>query len=95
MAALFQADEPEYGFFDGFANGEEAVVLQEGGFFGGEARGDGVAFDFGENNAVEGGVESVVLRGGGGGSVSQGFLDKEGRRLKWKFGCLGGGGLTL
>ena len=65
MAALLQADEPEYGFFDRFSHREEAVVLEEGGFFGGEAGGDGVAFGFGKDDAVEGGVEGVVLGGGG------------------------------
>lgn len=52
MAALFQTDEPENGFFDCAADGEQAVVLQEGGFFGAERGGDVVAF-FGEDNAVE------------------------------------------
>lgn len=32
MAAFLQADEPEHSLFDGLADSQEAVVLQEGGF---------------------------------------------------------------
>lgn len=81
VAALLQADEPEHGFFDRFADGEEAVVLEQGGFFGGEAGGDGLAFGFGKDDAVEGGVEDVVLKG------EEGVLV----RVSWIKGRAGGG----
>ena len=62
MAALFQAQEPEDGGLDRLADGEEAVVLEQRGFARAEGGGDVAAFGFGEDDAVEGRVEGVVLR---------------------------------
>ena len=61
MTALLEADEPEDCGFDGLAYGEETVVLEEGGFLVAEGAGDLFAFFIGEDDAVEGGVEDVVL----------------------------------
>lgn len=61
MAALFQAQEPEDGRLHGLADSEEAVILEQGGFARAEGGGDVVAFGFGEDDAVEGCVEGVVL----------------------------------
>lgn len=61
VAALFQAQEPEDGGLDGLTDGEEAVVLEQGGFAGAEGGGDVVAFSFGKDDAIEGGVEGVIL----------------------------------
>lgn len=62
MAALFQTQEPEDGGLDGLTDGEEAVVLQQGSLARTEGGGDVAAFLFGEDDAVEGCVEGVVLR---------------------------------
>lgn len=66
MTTLVEAHEPEDGFFDGAADGQEAVVLEESGFGAAEGAGDVFAFLFREHDAVEGGVEDVVVVEGAG-----------------------------
>lgn len=61
MAALLETDEPEDCRFNCLAYGQKTVVLEENGFCVAEDVGDLFAFFFGEDYAVEGGVEGVVL----------------------------------
>ena len=56
MGALLEAQEPEDCCFDGVADGEEAVVLEQRGFARAKGSGDIVAFFFGKDDAVEGRV---------------------------------------
>lgn len=61
MTAFLQTDEPEDALFDRLSDGQETVVLEEGGFLGSEGFGDVLAFFFGEDDAVELFVDHVVL----------------------------------
>ena len=61
VAAFLQADEPEDGGFNGFADGQEAVVLEKGGLLVSQGAGDLLAFFCGEDDAVECRVKDVVL----------------------------------
>lgn len=61
VAAFLQADEPEDGGFNGFADGQEAVVLEKGGLLVSQGVGDLPAFFGGEDDAVECRVKDVVL----------------------------------
>lgn len=62
MATLVEEVEPIDGLFDGFADGQKAVVAEESGTLVAQCLGDVVAFIFGEDNAFA--VEyDVVLTG--------------------------------
>jgi len=60
FTGTFEGDEVDDGGFDGVGDDEEAVVLEEGGFFGAELGGDGEAFLFVEDYALVVCVEDVV-----------------------------------
>lgn len=63
MTAFLQADEPEDGSFDGSADGQEAVVLEESSLFASERACNLFAFLGGEDDAVELRVKDVILSG--------------------------------
>ena len=60
MTGFIETDEPEGGFVDAAADGEETVVLEDAGFVGGtEGSGDGEAFGAIEDDAAELSVDGV------------------------------------
>jgi hypothetical protein len=61
MAAFLQRHKPKHGFLDGFADCQQAVVLEERGLLGTQGFGDVSAFIASEYNALELRVESVIL----------------------------------
>lgn len=61
MTAFLHRHEPEDSFFYGLADSEEAVILEESGFIGAEFARDLLAFVGGKDDAVELGVENMVL----------------------------------
>jgi hypothetical protein len=61
MAAFLQRHEPKHGLLDGFADCQQAVVLEESGLFGTKGFGNVYAFVASEHNALELRVESVIL----------------------------------
>lgn len=61
MAAFLETYEPENCFFDGVANGEQAMILEQSGFLATKAFGNVFTFFGGEHDALERVVEDVIL----------------------------------
>lgn len=61
LATFLQTDEPEDGRFDRLSYCQQAMILQQGGFFIAQACSNILSFLFGENDTVETFIQDVIL----------------------------------